>query len=413
MKRRTFLKYLGASPATAASIFGGGSYLSMLRNAYAANGKTLVVIFQRGGCDGLNTVIPYGEDEYYSLRPDISISAPSLNKNSAIDLDGFFGFHPSLSPFLEIYQQGDMAILPAVHYPNANRSHFSSQDFIESGTADTRTSDGWLNRHLSSFNNNDRLRAVSFGDLAHSLRGNAKITTITDLSNMQASGSTQESLINQLDAILGQQTSENQLNRELINNHGSTMLDNLRNLTSLEYDKYTPSNGATYPDNAYGQQLRQIAYLIKAGLGLEVGTVNHTDWDDHANQGGAEGQHANRLADFSTGITALYNDLGSQYMNDVVILTITEFGRTAKQNASKGTDHGNASSWFAIGGGVNGGIYGDWPGLKPEELYLGRYLEHNIDFRDVFAEIIMGHLGNQTSITTVIPDHQYQPVGFL
>ncbi len=412
MKRRQFLSYLATSPAAAASLCGGASYLSMMRSAFAANGKTLVVIFQRGGCDGLNTVIPYGEDEYYSLRPDISIPAPSSSQNSAIDLDGFFGFHPALSPFSEIYQQGDMAILPTVHYPNGNRSHFSSQDFIESGTSNTRKSDGWLNRHLSSFNQSSRLRSASFGELTHSLRGNTKVPTLANLSNVEPGG-IDDDVIHQLDTIFKQKTNETQSNRTLINNHGLTMLNNFKNLTSLEYDSYRPSNGATYPDNTYGQQLRQIAFIIKSGLGFEVGTVNHNGWDDHAKQGAAEGRHANRLADFSAGITALYKDLGSQRMNDVVILTMTEFGRTPKQNASKGTDHGNASNWFVIGRGVNGGIYGDWPGLQPEDLYLGRYLKHDIDFRDIVAEVIKNHLGNHAGLTTVIPGHHYQPVGFL
>jgi uncharacterized protein (DUF1501 family) len=191
------------------------------------------------------------------------------------------------------------------------------------------------------------------------------------------------------------------------------MLDNLEVLASLGYDSYSPSNGVSYPDNAYGQQLRQIAYLIKAGLGFEVGTVNHNGWDDHVNQGGAEGPHANRLTDFAKGIAALYNDLGSTHMSNVVILTMTEFGRTAKQNASKGTDHGNASSWFVIGRSVNGGIYGDWPGLQPENLYLDRYLKHNIDYRDIFSEIITNHLSNEIGLATVLPNHRYQPVGFL
>lgn len=412
MKRRSFLKYIGATPATAASLFGGVSSLSMIRNACAANGKSLVVIFQRGGCDGLNTVVPHGDDEYYSLRPDISISAPGSNNNSAIDLDGFFGLHPALSPFLEIYQQGDMSILPTVHYPNGNRSHFSSQDFIESGTSNTRKPNGWLNTHLENSSQNNPLRAVNFGNLPHSLHGNARVSTLSNLSDIKSNGfdSNQMTL---LESIFKQKTSKTHFNRQLVNNHGLSFLDNLEAVASLDYDSYISSNGINYPDNFYGQQLRQIAFLIKTGLGFEVGTVNHNGWDDHANQGGPEGNQANRLADFSKGIAALYNDLGPQHMGDVVILTMTEFGRTAKQNASKGTDHGNASNWFIIGGGVNGGIYGDWPGLKPDDLYLGRYLKHNIDFRDIFAEIIKNHLDNQANLGSILPNYQYQPVGFL
>ena len=411
MQRRKFLKQLAITPAIAANSLGGLSFLSMMKDAIAATGKTLIVIFQRGGCDGLNTVIPYGEDEYYNLRKDISIAPAGSGKNGAIDLDGFFGFHPALAPFQDIYQQGNMAILPTVHYQNGIRSHFASQDYIENGVIGTASHDGWLNRHLSSLVQGGELRAACMGEMSQSLNGSLPVSIIPNLADL-TSAYDNDFLTKNLNKIFQQLTEENRYNLKRLNNHGQLMLDNIKSLTSLEYASYSPANGATYPDSSYGQLLQQTAYLIKAGLGLEIVTINHEGWDHHARQGGTTGLQANRLLDFSSGISALYQDLGATRMDDIIILTMTEFGRTAKQNASGGTDHGNASTWFVFGDNINGGIYGEWPGLQEENLYLGRYLQHTVDFRDIFAEVIKNHLGNN-NISAVLPNHNYQPVGFI
>ncbi len=411
MNRRNFLRQLSFSPLAVAEITGTTSLFSMVHEAYANTNKTLVVIFQRGGCDGINTVIPYGDDEYYSLRPDISIPAPSNTPKSAIDIDGFFGFHPALSAFQGLYQQGNMAIFPAVHYPNGNRSHFSSQDLIESGVTKNTLIDGWLNRYLIHSSNNSLFRAISFGGLSHSLRGIGKVTTITDL-NTEKYPNINGEFHNRLSKVIQQPVDQAALNRSLLHKEGSIMLDDLDILPSLDYNNYITENGATYPDTTYGQQLRQIAYLLKSDFNPEVISLNHNGWDHHAKQGGIEGIQAQKLSDFSQGIAAFCNDLGTTKMNDVVILTMTEFGRTPRQNASTGTDHGNASCWFTIGGGINGGIYGDWPGLQKENLYLGRYLQHTIDYRDIFAEILLRHL-DSPGIDTILPHHNFQPIGFL
>lgn len=411
MKRRHFLKGLATSPLLTSSLLTGGSLLANISSAYAASGKTLVVVFQRGGCDGLNVVVPYGEDEYYRLRPNIGISAPDSTADSAIDLDSFFGLHPSLSPFQEIYQQGDMAVLPAVHYTNGNRSHFSSQDHIESGAiSSSNLSDGWLNRHLASLQQDAQLRAVSFGSLARSLQGSEPVTTTSSISSL--SGNLGDNLVDKLSRLYQQPVSSKMQYRSLLQKHGNIALDNIKFLDSFADTTYTPENGAVYPDSSYGRQLKDVAQLIKAGVGLEVATVNNGGWDDHSDQGGAVGKQANRLAGFSAGIAALYHDLGAD-MDNVVILTITEFGRTAKQNASLGTDHGNASSSFVIGKQINGGIHGAWPGLMPEQLYDGRFLTHTTEFTNVFAEILDKHLGNPNGIPSVLPGINYLPVGFL
>lgn len=410
MKRRDFLRNMAVMPLIGRSCLTGSSILAGMKSAYAASGKTLIVIFQRGGCDGLNTVVPYGEDEYYKLRPDIAIAPPGSGSDAALDLDGFFGLNPALKGLYDIYQQGDLAVLPSVHYANANRSHFSSENFIESGVPNLSLSDGWLNRYLSGVALESEIRAVSFGNLAHALQGNQPVTTVSSLSAFNDSFGNE---IKALESIYRQNTNSDNKSRSLLHKHGKLALGNLSTLSNLSSTSYTAANGAVYPDTLFGQQLKDIAQLVKKGVGLEIATVSNEGWDTHANQGGAQGVHATKLADFSSGIAALYKDLGAAYMNDVVILTMSEFGRTVKQNASKGTDHGNAASWFVIGQQVNGGIYGDWPGLSQEQLYQDRYLAHTIDFTNVYAEVLSKHLSGSRVLGSVLPGSNYQPVGFL
>jgi uncharacterized protein (DUF1501 family) len=412
MKRRDFLRSMAIIPIIGRNCMAGSSVLAGMKDAYATNGKTLIVIFQRGGCDGLNTVVPYGEDEYYNLRPDIAIAAPGTNSESALDLDGFFGLHPEMTGLYDIFQQGDLAILPTVHYSDGNRSHFRSQDFIESGTPNQKLADGWLNRYLSSTQQqNKKLQALSFSSLAHAFQGVNSVATINSLSSH--SDQTSASRLSILQTIFHQQVNDDNPARSLLHSHGSLALKNTLVLEEFSNSSYTVDNGATYPDSLYGQQLKDIAQLIKEGAGLEVATVSNNGWDHHANQGGAIGDQASKLKGFSDGIKALHTDLGTSYMKDVTILTISEFGRTAKQNASLGTDHGNASSWFVIGDQVNGGIYGDWPGLMPSQLYQDRFLAHTVNFTDVYAEILSRHLGVNENLSAILPGRQYRPIGFL
>ncbi len=196
-----------------------------------------------------------------------------------------------------------------------------------------------------------------------------------------------------------------------IQNAGRTLFADLARVQQLDVNGYKPANGAVYPANTFGVQLRQTAQLIKSGVGLEVATVNLGGWDTHSGQGNHLGYQANMLKTFSDGIAALYADMGTA-MKDVMILTMTEFGRTASENGSQGTDHGNAGCWFALGGGVRGGVYGQWPGLEATQLYRGRYLAHALDFRNVFGDIASKHL-HSTSLASLLPGHSYAPVGFI
>lgn len=409
MHRRDFLRYMYAAPIAAATFVYGNTFQSIIGLAQETSAKILVVIFQRGGCDGLNMIVPHGEDEYYNLRPDIAIAPPG-SAQGALDLDGFFGMHPALSPLYDIYQQGTVAILPAVHYANASRSHFDSQAYIESGIP-MRLPDGWLNRYLATTQNAAAVRAIGFGaTTAHALRGKVPVSTISDLSTFVLSD---KELLANLESVYSQSSGPGGSYRSMLLEEGRVMLDNLNRLSQIDTENYVPANGAEYPASTFGRQLRQTAQLIKEGVGLEIATIDNNGWDTHNNQGGAEGSQAERHTDFAGGIAALHTDLGLSLMNDVLILTMTDFGRTPKMNASLGTDHGNASAWLVIGNNVKGGIYGKWPGLQEENLYLQRYLAHNIEFSNVLGEVIARHFKNASSIPTVLPGHDYQPVRFL
>lgn len=393
--RRLFLK---DSAIAAAGI---GLMPSFLARAATTNGtrrknKVLVAIFQRGAADGLNMVVPFGEGAYYAMRRSIAIPAPkSGGRDAAIDLDGFFGLHPALAPFKNIYDQKRLAIVHAAGSPDSTRSHFDAQDFMESGTPGLKsTADGWLNRHLGTKAqpSGTPFRAVALGPaLPRVLRGKSPALAMTSIQDFQVRGEA-----GHVQAVYGLGGAD------LIYGTGREMLNAVEFLKRANPQQYEPAAGVEYPRSPYGQSLKQVAQLIKADIGLEVAFADSGGWDTHANQGGLQGQLANRLTDFAQGIAALYADLGDR-IEDVVILTMSEFGRTAAENGNRGTDHGHANAMFVLGGAVNGGkIYGRWPGLEGEQLYEGRDLALTTDFRDVFGEIISEHLGNQ-NLKTVFP----------
>jgi uncharacterized protein (DUF1501 family) len=221
----------------------------------------------------------------------------------------------------------------------------------------------------------------------------------------------EQRLIDRLSAVYSDSSTTNRQYDSLLRSSGQTLFNDLNVVRNLDVGNYQAANGATYPDNAYGRQLAQTAQLIKSGTGLELATVNLGGWDTHQNQGGAEGGMANRLANFSNGIAAFYRDMGTQQMSNVMILTMTEFGRTSQENGSEGTDHGHASSWFALGGGLTSGVYGDWPGLAEADRERGRYLAQGTDYRDIFSEIMQRHLGNSSG--SIIPSHTATALNFL
>lgn len=361
----------------------------------AAKGKVLICLFQRGAADALNVVVPFGDAEYFRLRPNIAIPRParSAGENGSIDLDGFFGLHPALSPLAPLWKRGMLAPIHAVGSPSATRSHFDAQDYMESGTPDVKgTRDGWLNRYLATCDTCEAgaakspFRAVAMTpQTPRILQGASPAVAMNSLDafTVRSAGG----MVERLEALYRTGSAD------LVHATGAETFDAVKMLREANPQRYQPEHGAEYPRSEFGQRLRQIAQLIKAGVGLEVAFADVGGWDTHVNQGGATGQLANRLGDFARSIAALVTDLGDR-MDDVVILTMSEFGRMARQNGNGGTDHGHAGSMFAIGGSVRGGrVLGRWPGLAREQLYEGRDLALTTDFRTVFGEVVRTHLG--------------------
>lgn len=359
----------------------------------AARGKTLIVLFQRGAADGLNVVVPHGESAYYSLRPSINIPRPIKGvSNAAIDLDGFFGFHPSLAPLKPLYDRGLLAPIHAVGSPSSTRSHFDAQDFMESGTPDDKnTPDGWLNRYLATRGTCEACQPTPFRAVAFApqtpriLEGPAATVAMNSLEefSVRATGNDAE----RLEALYRTGSAD------LVHGTGTEMFEAVKMLKAANPQQYQPATGAEYPRSQFGTRLKQIAQLIKMDLGVEIAFADVGGWDTHVNQGGPTGQLAGRLDDFAKSIAALVTDLGDR-MADVTVVTMSEFGRTAKENGNGGTDHGHAGTMFVLGGDVKGGkVHGRWPGLQPEQLNEGRDLKLTTDFRSVFSEVAARHLG--------------------
>jgi uncharacterized protein (DUF1501 family) len=408
MQRRVFVKSGALALVTL-----GLSPTFLRRTAFAlelpraARGKVLVCLFQRGAADALNMLVPHGERAYYALRPAIAIPRPGSGAaEGAIDLDGFFGLHPALAPFHRLFQDGILAPVHAVGSPSATRSHFDAQDYMESGTPDLKsTRDGWLNRYLALSGTCEAcrvehtpFRAVSMtAQTPRILDGAAPAVAMASLGEFTVRAT--DASADRLEALYRTGAAD------VVHASGREMFDAVRMLRSANPQRYRPENGAEYPRSQFGQRLLEIAQLIKAGVGLEVAFADVGGWDTHVNQGAVNGQLANRLRDFSTSVAAFVTDLG-QRMDDVVILTMSEFGRMASQNGSGGTDHGHAGAMFVIGAQVHGGkVHGDWPGLEREQLYEGRDLALTTDFRAVFSEVLARHLGAE-SVDRVFPGYE-------
>lgn len=338
-------------------------------------------------------VVPHGDGEYYNLRRNIAIPQPGKTEG-AIDLDGFFGLHPTMKPLEKFWQAKQLAVVHSAGSPDNTRSHFDAQDYMESGTPGSKsTRDGWLNRALQSTGGKDDspFRAVAMTrQLPRSLYGRAPSIAMTNLSDFTIkAGIYTQNLKGGFEGVWEQNA------KDALGETGKETFEAVNFLKSANPAQYKPENGAVYPNSQLGRSLQQIAQLIKAGVGLEVAFAEAQGWDTHVNQGGPRGQLANLLRDFSASIAAFAADLGKR-MDDVVLLTMSEFGRTARENGNRGTDHGHGNAMLVLGNSVKGGkVYGDWKGLKNDQLNEGRDLAVTTDFRDVFAEVAFKHLGGR------------------
>ncbi|MGQ0737014.1 MAG: DUF1501 domain-containing protein [Acidobacteriota bacterium] len=404
--RRAFIKSTGLAMVTLGF---APSFLARTAAAAGTRRKLLIAIFQRGAVDGLNMVVPFAESEYYRARPSIAIGRPGTGDGAAIDLDGSFGLHPRMAPLKALWDNRSLAIVHACGSPDATRSHFDAQDYMESATPGVKsTRDGWLNRYLQVAHDEAQpLTAVAMTrQMPRSLQGTAPALAMGSVGEFGVRGG-----VGARDSFESAYASAAD---QVLRGTASDAFRALRTLSSATDQRpYRPSGGAQYPRTPFGQALQEIARLAKADIGLEIAFAESGQWDHHVNEGGATGQIANRLDDFARSIAALALDL-DQLMADTIIVTMSEFGRAVAENGNRGTDHGHGNAMMLMGRAVRGGhIYGDWPGLQPDQRFEGRDLAITTDFRDVFGEIVMRHLGADSSTAAkVFPGYGVKPAAF-
>jgi uncharacterized protein (DUF1501 family) len=374
---------------------GAGAVPSWLGRAAAATQgkkKTLVAIFQRGAADGLSIVAPFGDKRYAELRPTIGVSAPGnpQRQPNGIDLDGFFAFHPQLDALKPLWDKQQLAIVEATGSPDPSRSHFDAQDFMESGTPGAK-GNGWLNRALAPPTpKTSPLRAVAMGaQLPRTLWGDRSAIAVADMQQYKM-GEETASVVESMYASSSDKPLETA---------GKDAFAAMKMIQWLTSGNYSPDNRAQYGGSELGRNLQQVARLIKADAGVEAAFAEIGGWDHHQNE---QQQMPNLLRQFGQALCGFAQDMGDR-MEDIVLVTMSEFGRTAQENGDNGTDHGHGSLMMVLGGPVRGGkVYGRWPGLQKEQLYEGRDLDVTTDFRAVLGELVSGHLG-QKDIAQVFP----------
>jgi uncharacterized protein (DUF1501 family) len=405
ISRRIFLKNGGLALVSL-----GFAPAFLARTAAAANARrrVLITIFQRGAVDGLNMIVPFGERDYYAARPTLAIAPPRSSADAAIDLDGFFGLHPRLAPLKPLFDARQLAIVHACGSPDGTRSHFDAQEYMETATPGVKsTQEGWLNRYLHAREHQAAtpFRAVALcPQLPRALQGTEPALAIGQIAQFGIRGDMAPSSFESEYAAAAD---------TVLHSTGRDAFAAVRMLKNANPAQYSPANGAEYPRSAFGEALRQIAQLVKADVGLEIAFAESGNWDHHVNEGAAVGQLANRLDDLGRGLAALVRDLGDR-MADVVVLTMSEFGRAVVENGNRGTDHGHGNAMMIIGGPVRGGkVYGRWPGLAREQRYEARDLSVTTDFRAVFSEVVRGHLGLDSSASIFPGFAARETLGFL
>lgn len=414
VSRREFLA--GSLSSAAALAFGNSivalpAWMPSIRLAdphVGPRGDTLVCIFLRGGADGLNMVVPHGDDDYYGGRPALAIPRPDDNGANmrTIDLDGFFGLHPALEPLSLIYKSGDLAFVQATGSPDETRSHFEAMALMERGAAVTDYS-GWLARHLASLNtgNDSALRAIGVGDmLPASLTGALSATALQSIADYHLRA--RDERAGDIQAILQALYSSRD---ELLSITAGQTFAAIEALDKVSATDYQPG-GRLYPEQQFGMALRTVAQLIKADVGLEAACIDLGGWDTHVAQGVTQGLMANLMSELALGLAAFYEDLAAE-MDSVTLVVMSEFGRRVQENGGLGTDHGHGNMMMILGGGVNGGqVFSRWPGLNEEVLVGPGDLAITIDFRDVLGELIRKRLNNPR-LKDVFPGYEVNEIG--
>jgi uncharacterized protein (DUF1501 family) len=384
------------------------------------NDEILVVVFLRGGMDGLNLVVPIsGADRgyYESARPNIAV--PLSGGSSALSLDGQFGFHRSADGLYQLYQSGKVAVVNATGLSEASRSHFDSMEFIERGTPGvTTTASGWLARHFSSAHNLPPeivMPSISVGNLqATSLLGDRDTINLADPDSFNLNIGPWEWRNAQRSALRHMYSGDT----TWLHASGLQALDAMDIIELNTSGNYVPSNGAVYPSGSFGDGLQVIAQMAKIDLGLRVATIDLGGWDTHVNQGDDGGGYfANLIEDLSEGLAALYTDLdgpgAANYTQRLTIVVQSEFGRRLFENADEGTDHGHGNPMIVVSGNAVAGVHGAWPGIGPGQLFDDADLAVTTDFRRVLSEILIRRMGNN-HLGYIFPGFtDYQPLGIV
>lgn len=390
LSRRTILK-AGAIGAVGWLTFPQTALANLTIRPSAKDRDVLVVIFLRGGADGLNVVVPYADDNYHRLRPTLGLKAPNQGNagDRVIDLDGYFGFHPAMRPLMPLYENHKLAIAHAVGSQDGTRSHFEAMLAMERGLArmGPGAQNGWLARYLQATEGDAPMRAVSFADvLPDSLRGATNTMNLRDLSEFRLDGDADFR-----DHIRQEYAAASP--KDEMAEAGRGTLKILDSLDRLDYKAYRPEGGAAYPNSELGAGLKQTAFLIKADVGVEIACLDHGIWDTHFAQGSSTGLQANLQADLAGSLRAFADDLGAN-LDRVTVVAMTEFGRRVEENSTLGTDHGRGSFLFALGNHVNGGkIHTKWPGLGKDQLEGPGDLRVTTDYRAILSEVLHKRLG--------------------
>ncbi|NOT31195.1 MAG: DUF1501 domain-containing protein [Planctomycetes bacterium] len=376
----------------------------------SASRPILVQLFLRGAMDGLTTVVPYGDGDYYVARPTLAVPPPGP-LNGTRDLDGFFGLAPAAARLLTPYQNGHLALVHACGSLDPTRSHFDAFARMEFGDPNLPVGlvdDGWIARYLSAVAPlGGPLRAIGVGDLLPlSLAGAEDALPISNPASFLFPGRP-ESATRRVTRI----AETHARRRGLVGAAALGTLDSIALLAGVGFAGYVPANGAQYPATQLGARLRSAAALVKAGVGVEVITIDFEGWDLHAALGPLDGAMAALLDELTRALEAFYLDLLA-HLDEYVLVCLSEFGRRVEENASAGTDHGHGNALFVLGGGVNGGqVISNWPGLAPAALDNGD-LAITTDYRDVLGEILARRLGvGPAGLATIFPQHTFTSVG--
>lgn len=403
ISRRKFLKLSGL--AAAAPLVGTRTALAFSANK-GEDRDILISVYQRGGADGLNTIVPYFDGNYYTLRPTLSVPGPGA-PGGALDLNGFYGMHPTMSALKSVYDAGDLAVIHAAGSPHPTHSHFDAQDFMERGILEKAGAyTGWLGRFLElaapAKGGESPFRALGMGTSAPiTIRGDVAPIAIYDISAFTLTAQLPEApkIRTALETLYSYD--------DALDVSAQQTFASVDMLEAADPLQYPPENGAQYPDTEFGRQLMQIGQMIKADMGLEAAAIDFGGWDHHD---GELGILPGMLSEFSNALAAFNTDMGTR-MNGISVVAMTEFGRRAYENGSAGTDHGHGGVMFAMGKNVNGGeVYVDWPGLQQQQLYEQGDLDITIDFRQVLGEML-DKRGGGTDFGYVFPD--YSMPGYL